>query len=1125
MEAHHITCPNCGFSDNSVKARFCGQCAAPLPKLCPHCGAANLPGYRFCVQCAEPLGDGEALRTTRRVVTVLFADICNYTSLTAALGAEQMYSLLDGCLRRLGEAVTRFEGTIDKFTGDGLMAVFGVPTALEQHAVQATYAAMAMVEELHLYNERIFPTQNLTFQMRLGLASGEVVAGGLGSDRHSDLTVIGDVVNLAARLQQAAEPNHIVLNDLAGQMVAPLFALEALPPLRLKGIAEPVDAFELLGKKATPGELRGVRGQRTPLVGRQHELELLEAAIPAPGDQAGGAICVFGEAGIGKSRITNEFLGRIRSRDLRILEGDCFSHTRTVPYSAFTGVVRDFCGILPTDNRAAVRAKIAGAVRQAQVSRTLDVVPYLEYLLSIDLVDEALLERVRHLDPAQLKRQVFLSVRELLLAEARQRPVVLVLDDLHWADELSTELIRYLAQSIPHAPLLLYLIARNEDQPHIQAMVEQALSRAGKRGSRIVLQPLTNEELTQMAAALLPQADPLSLQRLVNQAEGMPFYLEELVRHAREMLEQGAAGAAEVMLVPPSLDALIRARYDRLPAALQTTALKAAVIGRRFAVPLLRAIHPLDDLEDQLGQLRDRGFVRSRDANTNEWTFMHILTHETVYSSLLGKQRRDLHTQVGDALERLAGDRIDEQADVLAFHFSRSTHMAKAVRYLLLAAERAGGRFANDEALRLYNQIDLLLQDPPDRFPMERVALYGGRADVLARVGRLDEARASYERALQGLAFVKDPDEALHASLERRLASTFERQRRYDEAMQHLELSRIALGDGDLIEHARIDADAGWIAFYRGDLVQAERLLQAALTTAELENHSSLMALVANRLAGISWRRGDMPSAKAMVEQSLAMSRQLDDQMAVARALSNLAVIAKDNADWEAVAAYAAEVQEIYARNGDIDGLIKITLTAAEPLMMRGDYAGAEAALDRVYALASQSGDTFHMAIGRYVQARNHFLLGHLDQARRYALESECLYRSTQSHKADRTDVAELLGRIAVRRGKLPLALLMARKAIRFAEEGKAAEALFAGQRLLALVSSLGGRGREAAALIKQLQKHDLMANPYQKALVLTVRALHAVRQGRPRDAEKLRGEARDLFAEARVNEVFQTYV
>jgi predicted ATPase/class 3 adenylate cyclase len=1120
-------CPTCGFADNSLQARFCGQCASVLLLACPQCGAANPPGFRFCGQCTAPLSDHAAPATTLRVVTVLFADVCNYTALTQRLGAERMYMLLDPCLRRLGETVRRFEGTVDKFTGDGLMAVFGMPIALEQHAVQAAYAALAMFDELAEYNASIAQTDDVQFDIRLGLASGEVVAGRLGSDRFSDLTVIGEVVNLAARLQQIADPHTTAVHHSTAQIIAPLFDLGQPHSLLLKGYEAPVEASALLGKRDDPGQLRGLAGVTVPLVGREKELRLLEESTLLLDGSMGGVIWILGEAGVGKSRLTDELLLRLRGRSLKIYQGECSSATRHVPYSAFLGVVRELCDIHPTDSRALVRSKIKAAADRSRVSSLIDVVPYLEYLLSIDLVDEGLLEGVQHFGPAQLKQQVFLALRELLIAEACQQPVMLVLDDLHWVDEVSIELIAYLADALDKTPFLLYLIARNDQSAPLQSLIDTVLAKADQRGVHLQLERLSEQDLVQMAEVLLPNASATMLEYIAAQAEGVPFYLEELARHALEVgidLQWQNDDEVQPQSIPPSLVALMRARYDRLPTSLATILAQAAVIGRRFNAELLRQVAADPDLLPKLTQLAERGFIRSYRGSSEEWVFMHMLTQETVYASMLATQRRELHATVGLQIEQNAGERIDEHVDTLAFHFARSPHTDKAIMYTLQAAERAAARYANEDALRMYGEVERLLPTNRRHWRRQRIALQRGKGDVLALTGRYTEACSAYQEALAFLGAPPAGQDAAH--ILRMVASTYEKQGQYDEAMVHLDQARAALADGPLLDHARIDADAGWINFFRGDLDTAERLLRTALTVAELHQHLSLQALTANRLAGICWQRGDLKGAEKLVAQSLTLSRRLNDQLAVAKALNNLGVISVDQANWVAAEEYYAQSMATYIGLGDINGQIRTALNGTYATIMRGHLDEAFRSSHLTYSLARQINEQTSLVSSRLLQGMISFFAGDYRRARRYLIEGACSCRVLHSNYDKQALIIELLSRVALNQGKQNLAFYLARRAVKLAHMGGDALAVFQSKLALALVSVFRHEFAAAGELLAVLDQDEICTqNKYQGALLKVVHSMAAQHQRQYREALMFQMQAEALFEEISVPKIVQRIV
>ncbi|MCA0353312.1 MAG: tetratricopeptide repeat protein [Chloroflexi bacterium] len=1079
-------CSTCNFAENPPSARFCGNCASPLPLHCFSCGAANPPGFRFCGTCATGLIEYIPAATTRRVVTILFADVCNYTNLTNRLGAEHMYSLLDPCLRRLGETVRRFEGTIDKFTGDGLMAVFGMPVALEAHAAQAAYAALAMFEELAAYNETIAQA-GVQFQIRVGLASGEVIAGLLGSDRYSDLTVIGGPVNLAARLQQVTDPGTIMVDGDSAQSLQTNFMFNEQHPVALKGFEQPIAAAILAGKQLAQAVVDGSFG--LPLIGREAELQNLIGATELLHNGMGGVIGLTGRAGVGKTRLTAEIIQHLHSREVKVLTNDCSSATRIVPYSAFLGLIRQLFQIDHADSAATIHHKIQLMIHSLG-NMPLDLLPYIEYLLSLDFIDQSLVERVQHLDAAQLKRHVFLAIRELLVACTRQQSMAIVIDDVQWADDLSLELLEFIAETFDASSLLLYMVARDDETPQIRQTFNRILAQARQRGLVLELNSLSPEAAEALIKQILPQASAVMIDHLVRQADGVPFYLEELARHALHAgldIQAQSSDSLQMPSMPLSLQALMRSRYDRLPNDLAHSLALAAVIGRRFSQQLLCQLRPEQSINQQLQQLQQRGFVQPIANHHDDWAFSHLLLQETIYSSLLQQQRYSLHGEVALALETHDEQRPELYIDALAYHFSRSQLTHKALEYLLLAAQRAASRFANDDALRLYDQAMPLLSELDHPATEQAVSLFHGRGDVLSFVGRYDEARMAYQQAISQIQ-PSSESQATHATILRQLAATYEKQGNYDEAMLHLEQARLVLADGALFDHARIDCDAGWIAFHRGNLTQAERLLNNALTISELNQHHGLQALAANRLAGVYWQRGSLKAAQALVNQSLAVSRYLGDLPAMSRALNNLGVIAMELADWHAAANYYEQSLETTQAIGDLNGQILAINNRSHCMLMLGLLNDALRFSQMALRLARQIGAKLHMATALIQQGTISFYVQDYQRARRYYLQAEQLFRELGHYDPKRVILAEMLGRIGFVEGRRACANRMAARALRLAQQLNEPQSLFRSQALQIYLQAYNGQRRQASEAIDQLLQLSVNNN-YLLALGLTIGA------------------------------------
>ena len=1106
-----LECVVCGFAENPPDARICGQCSSTLPIICPNCATVNPHGFSFCGQCATPLTQSSPFTTTKRVVTVLFADVCNYTSLTNRLGAETMYLLLDPCLRRLAETIQRFEGTIDKFTGDGLIAVFGLPIALEQHASQAAQAALAMFDELTTYNAQIVQhTPDLAFQIRVGLASGEVIAGQLGSDRYSDTTVIGEAVNLAARLQQVAEPNTIMVSEVTALNIAQHFTLDPPQTITLKGFEQAVIGHVLRGIRSDT-EPTPIVLEQTPFIGRQTEQAIIQNAIDVLNSDVGGIVGLMGQAGIGKTRLTNEVLNIYRQQGVTVYDGECTSAARHVPYSAFLNIVTTLCGITPTDSDEEIHAKIA-AVKLGTVSTLIDLVPYIEYLLSIELVDEALLSKVNHFDPEQLKRQVFLALREMFVSHARRQPLILVLDNLQWADDVSLELIEYLAQSVDSVPLLLYLMARDDEAPQLKTRFEQLLAKVNQRGALVSLEPLNQASSVEVAKYLLPNASQVVLEYMSRQSDGIPFYIEEFARHAREVgtnLQAIDERELDTVSLPLSLNALIRGRFDRLPTRLARTLSQAAVIGRTFSAELLDLVADSFDVERDLEQLHQRGFI-SQPKENEAWRFQHILTHETVYASMLATQRSSLHEQVGLALETLITGRNDKYVDDLAYHFARSHRRDKAILYLVLAGQRAAERYANQDALRMFDQVERLIKIDPSIYVEEAAIISEQRGMIFNLIGQHDKAHEAYQHAIDiadQYNFMQPPR---IANLYRFMASNEEKQGKYEQAWQHLNLARETLGDGPLLDHARIDADAGWIAMIRGNLVEAERLLSVALNIAELREHESLQAIIANRLAGVYWQRGDLQRAHALVAQCLSMSRRLNDQLAVAKALNNLGIIANDQLDWATAETHYTQSMEMYIALGDVHGHIRTAHNISVNAVMLGKLNQALQSSQTALLLAQQVGDETHASLSHLQQGMIAMLVRDYPRARRSLIKAECSFRLLKGHISKRADVAEQLTRLAYAQGRLKLAHRFARRAVRFALYEGNPTVVFRAQRVFAFLSLHGQTPHHGETLFNELEGQS--TNPLEKGVLYMAWGEALAATGAPVRAQVYYKRAGELF-------------
>jgi ABC-type oligopeptide transport system substrate-binding subunit/class 3 adenylate cyclase len=779
-----MNCSNCG-QVNEDDARFCVKCGNPLARTCSNCGTLLKPRYSFCKECGAPAtptlqpdrlvslqqsapaelqaklrAAEREMEGERKPVTILFTDIVGSTSLAEQLDPEEWKEIVNGVHRRVSQAVYRYEGTIAQLLGDGVLAYFGAPVTHEDDPLRAIMAALdiqaAIVEyEHHLqgYVEHL--------QVRIGINSGEVVVGDVGSYLHLEYLAIGDAVNLAARLQSAAQPGKVLISDSTAKLVQAVFVLQPLGKITVKGKQAPVAVFEVVGSKAagaaTLESRRGFEQLRSPLVGREAELAALRQALERLQAGLGGVVAITGEAGIGKSRLVEEACAAMRDDKLLRLEGRALSYGQNLSFWTICQLLQHNLGLSDSDpeikHRLALRKQV-----QVLFGETADqVLPYLAHLLGVQLEGE-LAQQVKILNGETLKQQTMVSIASYFTRLAQEQPILLVFDDLHWADPSSLEALELLLPLTDRVPLLLLLLSRLEREHPSWKIKLKAESEYAHRFTCIELKPLTGEEQNRLVDNLLPIAHlPVGIrQRIFERAEGNPLFLEEIVRHLVEqtaIVQEGDAWqVAENFMeitIPETLRGVLLARIDRLQEDVRYTLQLASVIGKSFLYRLLEAIAEGDDqLESHLAQLQGADLVREKTRLPElEYMFKHNLTQEAAYDSLLITQRRKVHRKVGKTLELLFADRIEQYLGLLAYHFDAAVDTQKAVSYLIQAGDKA--RLFDDlsEAIGYYRRAVEILKGSGNEVRNAEVWLKLGL--VYHANFQFEETFQAYEQAFQ----------------------------------------------------------------------------------------------------------------------------------------------------------------------------------------------------------------------------------------------------------------------------------------------------------------------------------------------------------------------------------------
>ncbi|HJQ74319.1 MAG TPA: adenylate/guanylate cyclase domain-containing protein, partial [Gaiellaceae bacterium] len=707
-----MRCTSCGTALIEGK-RFCHACGARAVEQCPGCGAVVTPEFRFCPDCGRELSSGavhdvppptaarsapempetlahkiraatEAIAGERKQVTVLFCDLAGSTAIAERLDPEEYHDVLDEYLALAFREIYAREGIVTYSAGDGLMALFGAPVAHEDAPQRAVRAALAIRSALAVLAQRVDAERGIVLRARIGIHTGPVVVGTVGSDLKMDYTAIGDTTNLASRLESLALPGTILVSEATQRLVRGFFQVRRAGPFTVKGKSEPVSAYEVEEESSvtTPMTIAAERGL-TPLVGRDEELAQLETSFRRLGGGLAQVVAVVGDAGLGKSRLVYEFRLRIEREEAYVFEGRCSSLGQAVPYSPFLNMLKQYFGILPADDSDTVCAKLVEQLGVGSVEKVEGEYPALSRLLGLRV------QRSGEAAPEELKREIFDAVTRLVLAEAECTPVVMILEDLHWIDDGSRELLENLVARLSTARLMVVVTQRPEDR---------ATWRTRAALTQIVLPRLSDTDVRTIVRAVAGGPLPDRLERLlVEKAEGSPFCAEEITR---SLIEEGdltrngdggkLARPLEEIRIPGTVQEVIAARLDRLGAHAKRAVQVAAILGRQLRRDQLAALLEGEtiDLDRALDELEQRGILHRKSVlASDEYRFGESLTQEVAYEGLLLKQRRQLHERVARLLEAEPGEMTAERAALVAHHVSRSDNRTRAIEALLRAGE------------------------------------------------------------------------------------------------------------------------------------------------------------------------------------------------------------------------------------------------------------------------------------------------------------------------------------------------------------------------------------------------------------------------------------------------------
>ena len=727
-----MKCPGCGF-ENPEEFKFCNGCGQKLFLTCPSCQTANSHGSRFCGNCGHSLtlpsvltkelsfdekiaklqkylpkgitekvlSQRDKIEGERKHVTVMFCDMKGYTSLSEKLGPEEAYTVMDQVYEILIHKVHDYEGTVNEMTGDGVMALFGAPIALEDAPQRAIRSAMAIHREMTRFNERMkqekadFPP----IKMRVGIHTGPVVVGTLGNDLRVEFKAVGDTVNLASRMESLAEPGTTYVSGDTFSITEGLFRFESLGERMVKGKGKPLQIYRVISptSRRTRFEVNAERGL-SPFVGRERELDLLLDRFEKARKGQGQAISIVSDAGIGKSRLLYEFRKAMVNEEVTFLEGKCLSYSQQVPYHPVVDALKASFYIQDDDGDQEIKDKVTRGLQILHI----DVSSTLPYLLELLSVKDSGIDKIP-MSPEARKDRTLEALKSIVLQGSKLKTIIMAIEDLHWIDRNSKDVMKDLLECIAESRVFLIYTHRTESALSWESSSYHTpikLDRLSERESLVMITHLLN------AKDIQPELEDL----IIAKSEGNPLFIEEFIRSLKDLkIIEKTNGSCRLsensrnISIPLTIHDMIMARVDNLPHGAREVLRIGSAIEREFSHQLIQKVIvlPEPELLSHLSVLKDAELLYERDIYPNSsYIFKHALTRDVVYDSILMKKRRQLHEEIGNAMEQLFRDKIDEYYGALINHFAASENFRKVADYSRLASLKA------ESSLLLHDAVD-----------------------------------------------------------------------------------------------------------------------------------------------------------------------------------------------------------------------------------------------------------------------------------------------------------------------------------------------------------------------------------------------------------------------------------
>jgi class 3 adenylate cyclase/tetratricopeptide (TPR) repeat protein len=1049
-----VACPRCG--ESALQGQYCDKCGTKIEKICRSCSATNRPDARFCAHCGTafealdkkpPPAGPDTSGAQQKQVTILFADICGSTELISRMDAEDASYALGSVISVISKAVTRFDGAVIRRMGDGVMVLFGAPVAAEDHAARACFAALAALDAVGRMGDLALP-------IRIGICSGPVILRKTGRD-DEDYDVAGITAHIAARLEQRAEPGTVLLAQQTASLVTGIANVESIGRIALKGIAEPLPVFRLISATDRPSWIvrSGTKALST-FVGREDELAQLSLALGRAWAGRAQAVALVADAGMGKSRLLHEFLGNLPQGAWHVMRVETTAQSTAIPYFLITALLREVVGGSQEATIAEVAARLPSVIASLGLDPQFDTTPLLA-LLGRE-VDEVAFDKI---DPLQRSHRLVQSLRPILLRYADLHPLILLMEDYHWLDASSVEVLNELFGEMDAVRLALLVTTRPERRPGWRGLTQQNEGRSLK--TEIELKRLTAGQADHLLQELIGGSHELAPLRahIIARADGTPFFLEEF---ARSLHESGAiAGGAPRLtniVIPASVQSILAARIDRLAPLHRRILQIAAVIGRDVPLPLLAALADMHEstLAQEIAVVRAAGFLVEVNLRTGiVHSFSHALTQAVAYDTLLRSDRRRLHERVLRAMETEGPGQRDGGVDDLVHHAVLAEAWPEAAHYALAAGERASRRSALTEAKAyLETAIAALSQQPPSIATMTQGI--DARLSLRGVLATMNDTSGIQE-------YLKEADNLAELAGDR------------------LNLARVYISRGAMLSHA-------------GDLPGAIELSRTALEIMRAANDSVGIVSAAFSLAQAQWYSGDLDDARQMLLSNLSHARSESGQRRSTATFvlpsvvffCYLARIQGDLGDSAAGFDAAREARSIADRQGHAFDQVLVNTYEGALLLASGQLPKSIDMLERALSVARANEIEWHIPLIACLLGRAYVETGRHADARKLLQQASALADRSR-HIAKRLLCSPPLIRALAEGpdGNLAAAKDLASVTLREATARGFRPVIVQTQLALARVLALAGEAeaartalQEAAALARQLglQREELEA-------------------------------------------------